>query len=486
MTDLRAFQLTVAKVLAALGVAHVPMLAAICFLLGGNVMANTVAAAALAAVPLALLYAGRPIETVAFAIAVTLVGQTSLLVLAFEGHPWQVEMHFYYFAVLAMLSGFCDWRVLVVAAGLVSVHHLTLNYVLPTAIYPGGTNLLRVTVHAIVVVIEVAILIFVGHTIRRAFAAADQARNAAEAAAAELAAIGKQREQTLVATNRRADLTGTLLDKFKAEMENSIAILSHAAHELEDNADGLDAAADQAKSQVAAAQVASGETTAKVATVADAGNELARTIYEIGATVAESSRLTSETVESADVANQAITELTAAASEIGDMTSLINRIAAQTNLLALNATIEAARAGAAGKGFAIVAQEVKALAAETAKATEDIARKTDGIQGTTERSAAAIAAISTMVRELDRLSARIGGAIESQAAATHEISQNVDAAASGVGDVAGAIVDIAAVVDQTAHATKGLRHSAVELAVQTKTIRERIMSFSDSVRTAQA
>ena len=202
--------------------------------------------------------------------------------------------------------------------------------------------------------------------------------------------------------------------------------------------------------------------------------------------MAESSRLTSETVDSADVANQAITELTAAAGEIGDMTSLINRIAAQTNLLALNATIEAARAGAAGKGFAIVAQEVKALAAETAKATEDIARKTAGIQTTTERSATAIAAISAMVRELDRLSARIGGAIESQAAATHEISHNVDAAASGVGDVSGAIVDIAAVVDQTAQATKGLRLSAVELAVQTKTIRERIMSFSDSVRTAQA
>jgi len=246
MTDLRAFQLTVAKVLAALGVAHVPMLAAICFLLGGNVMANTVAAAALAVVPLAMLYAGRPIETVALAIAVTLVGQTSLLVLAFEGHPWQVEMHFYYFAVLAMLSGFCDWRVLVVAAGLVSVHHLTLNYVLPSAVYPGGTNLLRVIVHAIVVVIEVAILIFVGHTIRRAFAAADQARNAAEAAAAELAAIGKQREQTLVATNRRADLTGTLLDKFKAEMENSIAILSHAAHELERKPDPIEHAAGDA------------------------------------------------------------------------------------------------------------------------------------------------------------------------------------------------------------------------------------------------
>jgi methyl-accepting chemotaxis protein len=486
MTDLRSFQLTVAKVLAALGVVHVPMLAVICALLGDRVVPNTVACAVLAVIPLVLLYAGRPISTVAFAIAITLVGQTSLLVLAFEGHPWQVEMHFYYFAVLAMLSGFCDWRVLVLAAALVALHHLSLNFVLPAAVYPGGGDLLRVGVHAFVVVIEVAMLIFIGQTIRRAFASADQARTAAEAAAAELEAIGHQREQTLVTTNKRADLTGALLDTFKGEMESSIAVLSQAAHELENNADGFDAAADHARTQLAAAAAASEETTAKVAAVADAGKELARTISEISATVSESSRLTSETVDSADIANRAITELTAAASEIGDMTSLISRIAAQTNLLALNATIEAARAGAAGKGFAIVAQEVKALAAETAKATEDIARKTAGIQGTTERSAAAIAGISEMVRQLDSLSARIGGAIELQAAATHEISLSVDAAASGVGDVTGSISGVAAVADQTANSTKSLRHSAVALAGQTKTIRQRITSFSDSVRTAQA
>ncbi len=486
MTDLRSFQLTVAKVLTALGVAHVPMLALICLLLGDDVIANSIVCAALALIPLALLYAGRPITTVAFAIAVTLVGQTSLLVLAFKGHPWQVEMHFYYFAVLAMLSGFCDWRVLVVAAGLVSLHHLSLNFVLPAALYPGGSDVLRVSVHAFVVVIEVAMLIFIGQTIRNAFAAADQARTTAETAAAELEAIGRAREQTLATTNRRADLTGALLDKFKVEMENSIAVLSQAAHELESNADGFDAAADHARTQLATAAAASEETTAKVATVADAGKELAKTISEISATVAELSRLTSETVDSADIAKRAITELTAAASEIGDMTNLISRIAAQTNLLALNATIEAARAGAAGKGFAIVAQEVKALAAETAKATEDIARKTAGIQGTTERSAAAIAAIANMVRELDNLSARIGGAIELQAGATHEISLSVDAAAAGVGDVTGSISGVAAVADQTAHATKGLRLSAAELAMQTKTIRDRITTFSNSLRTAQA
>ena len=105
-------------------------------------------------------------KLVGFALAVALAGQTSILVFLFSGHPWQVEMHFYYFAVLAMLSGFCDWPVLVAAAGLIAVHHLSLNFVLPDAVYPGGSNFLRVVVHAVVVVIETAMLIGIGYAIR--------------------------------------------------------------------------------------------------------------------------------------------------------------------------------------------------------------------------------------------------------------------------------------------------------------------------------
>ena len=486
MTELEKFRRSVAQALVALAIIHVPIFAVICALLGRNVIDNTLACLGLAAVPAALLYAGRPITTVAFALAAVLVAQTSLLVAAFHGHSWQIEMHFYYFAVLAMLSGFCDWRVLILAAGLISVHHLGLNYLLPNAIYPGGSDLARGIVHASFVVIEVTMLTFIGRAIEYSFLTAGQSRRMAEETAAQLEKIGARREQDLADTSIRAEMLSNMLNTFKAEMTDSMNALNGAAHELEASANTLGASADRAKGQVIAAASTSAETTATVATVAHAGNELARTISDISETITQSSRLTGEAVSRADKANITINELTKAANEIGDMTGLINGIAAQTNLLALNATIEAARAGEAGKGFAVVAQEVKVLAEQTAKANHVIRDKTAEIKNVTGQSAATIAAIMDTVHELNQLSTRIASAIDQQALATREIAQNVDATATGVRDIAHSFGDIETMADETANATTIIRHSAAELVAHTGSIQQHIMSFTERVRAAQA
>jgi methyl-accepting chemotaxis protein len=140
VTNLEVFQRKVALALIALSIVHVPVLAAAAAFLGASVGATFFSALILAVVPALFYWTGRPLLTVSLSVTVTLVGQTSILVYVFASHPWQVEMHFYYFVVLAMLSGFCGWRSLLLGAALIATHHLGLNYVLPAAIYPGGTD----------------------------------------------------------------------------------------------------------------------------------------------------------------------------------------------------------------------------------------------------------------------------------------------------------------------------------------------------------
>jgi methyl-accepting chemotaxis protein len=486
LNNLQKFQWTVARALIVLSFVHVPILVAVSAFLGASTIPIFLAAIGLATLPLLFVWMSRPLVVISLSITVALVGQTSLLVYAFDGHPWQVEMHFYYFVVLAMLSGFCGWRALLLAATLIAVHHLGLNFLLPAAVYPGGADLVRVLVHALFVVIEVAMLIYIGQIIRAAFFAADTARGEAERAALELNKAGADREQNLVATTLRANELSSKLDRFKREIAESIEILHTAATELQSNADSLSNAAAQTNTQSMAASSASENTAEKVNSAAASGDELARTISEVGANAAQSSRLAADAVREAESTNQTIDEMAQVAREIGEVTGLIASIAGRTNLLALNATIEAARAGEAGRGFAVVAQEVKALAAQTAAATQNIATRIEAIQSTTERSVTAIQDVSGTIDKLDQFSALIAAAVEEQAVAARDIASNVNAAANGVGHMNAAINEIEAIAGRTATSADVLGRSAVEVARQTDRIRHRVRAFTDEIRAMQA
>jgi methyl-accepting chemotaxis protein len=446
----------------------------------------SLAALGFAAVPVMLFFLNRPVTAISFALAVTLVGQTSLLVYLFDGHPWQVEMHFYYFALLAMLSGFCDWRVLLLSATLIALHHLGLNFVMPEAVYPGGSNIFRTGVHALVVIVETAMLIAIGLIIRTAFAEAHVEREKAQCAAHELQKIATDRAQALDDTSAHANRLTNLLDRFEREMAESIEALHAAAKELQGSAQGLGATAEDATMQSTNVAAISEETSIQVKTVAHAGDSLAQTIAGVGASVSASSRLAGEAVSQAMATTGAIDEMARVADEIGNVTSLISAIAAQTNLLALNATIEAARAGDAGRGFAVVAQEVKALAAQTAKATQDIATRIAAMQSATGKSVSAIEQISSVITELDRFSARIADSVEEQVVSAREIAGNVSSVAEGVGAVAASVGQIEAVAERANRAAAQLNGSAASVTSQTLRIRERVRTFADEVARLRA
>jgi methyl-accepting chemotaxis protein len=480
--NLDTFQRIVARALIALCLVHIPLLVGVAWLLGQDILPTGLLALMLAATPWLLFKLERSITSVALALSVALVGQTSLLVYLMSGHPWQVEMHFYYFAVLALLVGFCDWRVLLFTAGLIALHHLLLNVVLPSAVYPGGTDYLRVAVHALVVVTETVMLIVIGFAIRYAFAQAGEARKSAEAAAAELQQVLALRGNELSSTTRRADQTSDLLQRFEREMAESIEALHHAANELHANSDQLGTAAARANAQTVTVGTSTDETAHMVKLVAYAGDELARTISEVGGNAAQSSQLASAAVIQAEQTNTTMDELVSVAKEIGNVTQMISAIAEQTNLLALNATIEAARAGDAGRGFAIVAQEVKALAGQTANATQDIANRIDAMQSTTARSVKAIQGISGRIRDLNQFSARIAAAVEQQAASAHDIAGNVNAAAAGVERVSTSVGEIRAIARDTAQAVGSLSGAASEIASQIGTIRQRVRAFTADIQ----
>jgi methyl-accepting chemotaxis protein len=220
--------------------------------------------------------------------------------------------------------------------------------------------------------------------------------------------------------------------------------------------------------------------------VAYAGDELARTISEVGGNAAQSSQLAGLAVTETEQTNTTMDDLVSVAKEIGNVTQMISAIAEQTNLLALNATIEAARAGESGRGFAIVAQEVKALAGQTANATQDIASRVEAMRSTTARSVTAIQGISGRIRDLNQFSARIAAAVEQQAASARDIAGNVNAASAGVQRVSESVGEIRSIAQETAQAVDSLSGAASEIAGQIGTIRKRVRAFTADIQALRA
>ncbi|WP_315719176.1 MULTISPECIES: HAMP domain-containing methyl-accepting chemotaxis protein [unclassified Bradyrhizobium] len=305
--------------------------------------------------------------------------------------------------------------------------------------------------------------------------------NAEDKARAE--AETKSAQDATAARQRKADMQ-RLAEQFEAAVGEIVNTVSSASSQLEQSATTLTQAAERSQGLTTAVASASEEATTNVQSVASATEQMASSVTEISRQVQESARIANDAVGQARSTTGRVSELSKAATRIGDVVELINTIAGQTNLLALNATIEAARAGDAGRGFAVVASEVKALAEQTAKATGEIGQQISSIQVATQESVGAIKEISATIEKLSEISSAIAAAVEEQGAATQEISRNVQQAAHGTQQVSANIIDVERGAAATGSASAQVLAAAQALSGDSSRLKQEVASFLGSVRAA--
>jgi methyl-accepting chemotaxis protein len=456
---------------------HVPLTIGLCLLLDRSAVSSGLASMACAiAVTLALRSQNVGHAWRLFA-SIGVMASISLLVAVLSFHRLQVDVHMYYFVALGALVAYCDWRAIAGGAGFVAVHHLVLNFLLPDAIYPGGSDFIRFLLHAGVLAGEASALTWIALTLERMFASLKAAAERAEAAlvlaeqshqelinstvAAEATRMESDADRAEAEATRarvvgrigdclrhlaQGDLTHRQLALFPsdyealrtdyneaaASLQGTIKVVVTKAHTIRSATAEMSAAADdvarlaalQAKGLVQAAADLS-EITANVERTADG----ARATGDVVTTARAGAQHSGEVVSSAIVA---MTDIEGSARQIGDIIGIIDEIAFQTNLLALNAGVEAARAGEAGRGFAVVAMEVRALAQRSAAAARDIKRLIANSTQQVERgvrlvqeTGVSLQQIIAYVDDIDRFVADMATAIRKDALGLQHVHQSI-------------------------------------------------------------
>jgi len=417
--------------------------------------------------------------------AVALMLQSALVVAVGQGQPWQVDLHFLFFANLAALIAFIDVGALVMATLAVAAHHLVLNFALPYALLPEGGNLLRVIYHAVAVLIEVAVLVTVAwkgqgllNRLEATLDTAEEARRRAELLAAE------QRASEDRAGEERRRALSEVAGKLQAVIGASAGQILTASDALSGDSQAVASTIGSTRVQLADALRSIGGAVERVHDMTLAADQLAGSTGIIRGQLDRATGIVSTASRQAEATRTIVSLLENTAAQVEDITRLIGDIAGQTNLLALNATIEAARAGEAGKGFAVVAGEVKQLASQTARATDDIARQVADIQASSRRTAKAIGEIVDTIGSMNEVTLGIAGAVEQQGIAAQSIIGQIQTSAQEARGLAATVEGVRAVADGSGSAAEAMERRLDVVRRSAAQLQSEVASLATSIRAA--
>lgn len=440
--------------------------------------------------------------------------QAALLVFLFRGHAWQIDAHMYFFAALAMVTALFDWRAIMVAAGVTAVHHLLFNIIVPAWVFPDGASFLRVVMHAVIVVFETAVLMWLSVLLTRALEStaqahadavaqaekAEQSMREAESSKAEsdaaLEAVRTAREENeqLQASRREerkrlAEEAARKLNDLAEEFELSIGTIAseiqQANASLEKGGQGLQASTARVRDMVGVATGATDTVSHSASSVASSAEQMAASVSEITQQVTQSRDIAEKALAHVQDSSETIARLADYADKVTSVIDMISDIANQTNLLALNATIEAARAGEAGKGFAVVASEVKSLANQSGNATQQISEQLSAMQSISHEAVEMVEQIARNIRQISENAVGISAAIEEQDAATREIARAAQTASGETENAATQVGQIKSVVDEVEQSVVVTFQTSALLGGRTDDLAARCHDFAEAIRKQQ-